>query len=86
MDENSLTRWYAQQKHDSLALDIARKSMTLLQNKIMRCPLKRGGQTIAVVGPNANDSLMQWGNYNGTPFKTITILEGIRNALGKTIN
>lgn len=69
--------------HDSLALDMARKSMTLLLNKNNILPLKRGGLTLAVVGPNANDSIMQWGNYNGTPARTVTILEGIRTALGK---
>ncbi len=68
-------------KHDSLALDMARKSMTLLVNKDSILPLKRGGLKIAVMGPNANDSVMQWGNYNGTPARTITILEGIRSAL-----
>lgn len=68
--------------HDSLALDIARKSMTLLQNKDDILPLKRGGLTVAVMGPNANDSVMQWGNYNGMPSHTGTILDGIRNALG----
>lgn len=26
---------------------------------------------------------MQWGNYNGTPKRTITILDGIRSAMGK---
>jgi len=69
-------------RHDSLALDIARKSMTLLMNKDSCLPLKRGGQTIAVMGPNANDSVMQWGNYNGTPRRTVTILQGIEAAMG----
>lgn len=69
--------------HDSLSLDIACQSMTLLMNKNHILPLKRGGQTIAVMGPNANDSVMQWGNYNGTPKHTITLLEGIRNCMGK---
>ena len=41
-----------------------------------------GGLTIAVMGPNANDSVMQWGNYNGMPPHTVTILDGIRKALG----
>ncbi|MDR0896101.1 MAG: glycoside hydrolase family 3 C-terminal domain-containing protein [Prevotellaceae bacterium] len=68
--------------HDSLALRIARESMTLLLNKDNALPLKRGGLTVAVMGPNASDSVMQWGNYNGTPPHTITILDGIRNALG----
>jgi len=68
--------------HDSLALNIARKSMTLLMNKDNSLPLKRGGLTVAVMGPNANDSVMQWGNYNGMPPHTVTILDGVRNMLG----
>jgi beta-glucosidase len=71
----------ASDAHDGLALDMARKSMTLLMNKDNALPLRRGGLTIAVTGPNANDSTMQWGNYNGTPKGTITILDGIRSAL-----
>ena len=69
-------------EHQVLTLEAARKSMTLLTNKNKVLPLQRGGLTVAVVGPNANDSLMQWGNYNGTPASTTTILQGIRNALG----
>jgi beta-glucosidase len=68
-------------RHDGLSLDMARKSMTLLMNRNGALPLKRGGLTLAVMGPNANDSVMQWGNYNGTPARTITILDGIRSAL-----
>lgn len=74
----------ASDTHDALALEAARKSITLLINKGNFLPLKRNkGLTIAVMGPNANDSVMQWGNYNGTPPHTITILNGIKNALGK---
>lgn len=74
----------ASAKHDSLSLAIALKSMTLLLNKNNILPLKRGGLTLAVMGPNANDSVMQWGNYNGMPSQTVTILEGIRKTLGHT--
>jgi beta-glucosidase len=73
----------ASNEHDKLSLEMARKSMTLLLNKNNILPLKRGGLTVAVMGPNANDSVMQWGNYNGTPKHTITILEGIKSALGE---
>lgn len=90
MDDDSKVEWtktpysvVCSETHDSLAVDMARKSMTLLLNKNNILPLKHSGQTIAVIGPNANDSVMQWGNYNGTPKHTITILEGIRSALGK---
>jgi beta-glucosidase len=34
------------------------------------------------MGPNANDSIMQWGNYTGYPTETTTILEGIREKIG----
>ena len=89
MDEPEEVSWtkipfsvVASAAHDSLALNVARKSMTLLLNKDDALPLKRGGLKIAVMGPNANDSVMQWGNYNGVPPHTVTILEGIRRALG----
>lgn len=89
MDEPEKVAWtgipfsvVASAGHDSLALDMARKSMTLLMNKDNTLPLKRGGLTVAVMGPNANDSVMQWGNYNGMPPHTVTILDGIRKALG----
>ena len=73
----------ASKEHHEQALEMARKTMTLLQNKNHVLPIQRGGKTIAVMGPNANDSIMQWGNYNGEPASTITILEGIRTAAGK---
>lgn len=72
----------ASAKHDSVALDMARKSMTLLMNKDNLLPLKKEGITVAVMGPNANDSVMQWGNYNGMPPRTVTILQGLQKALG----
>lgn len=36
---------------------------------------------VAVIGPNANDSVMQWGNYNGTPSHTSTLLSALRSKL-----
>ncbi|WP_291534433.1 xylan 1,4-beta-xylosidase [Bacteroides sp.] len=89
MDEPEKVSWtkipfsvVASAVHDSLALNMARESMTLLMNKDNFLPLKRGGLTVAVMGPNANDSVMQWGNYNGMPPHTVTILDGVRNLLG----
>ena len=89
MDEPEKVSWtkipfsvVASAAHDSLALNMARESMTLLMNKDNFLPLKRGGLTVAVMGPNANDSVMQWGNYNGMPPHTVTILDGVRNMLG----
>lgn len=90
MDDPSVVSWtkipydvVASSAHDSLALKMARESMTLLLNKERTLPLKRGGLRVAVMGPNARDSVMMWGNYNGMPVRTVTILEGIKSALGK---
>jgi len=60
-----------------LALDMARKSIVMLQNKQQILPLKKN-QKIAVLGANAIDSVMMWGNYSGYATRTITAMEGIQ--------
>jgi len=87
MDNAALVPWSKipmsvvnNEAHQKLTLDMARETMTLLQNKNMLLPLKKTAK-IAVLGPNANDKVMLWGNYNGTPNQTITILDGISSKL-----
>ncbi len=87
MDNDALVPWSKipmsvvnNEAHQKMALDMARETMTLLQNKNNVLPLKKTAK-IAVLGPNAIDKVMLWGNYNGTPFKTISILEGITSKL-----
>ena len=63
--------------HKKLALEMARKSIVLLQNKKQVLPLKKNGK-IAILGANAIDSVMQWGNYSGYATRTVTALEGIQ--------
>lgn len=67
-------------EHRQLALQMARETMTLLQNKDNLLPLDKKVK-VAVIGPNANDSVMQWGNYNGVPSKTATLLSAIQTKL-----
>ena len=66
----------AGKKHKQLAYEMAQKSIVLLQNKNNVLPLQAGAD-IVVMGPNANDSVMMWGNYAGYPTRTMTALEGI---------
>ncbi|RKR81778.1 beta-glucosidase [Mucilaginibacter gracilis] len=89
MDKDELVPWTKiplsvvnSEPHQKLALDIARETMTLLQNKNNILPLSKSVPKIAVIGPNANDSQMLSGNYNGTPLRTINILDGIRSKIG----
>lgn len=67
-------------EHQALALRMARESLVLLQNKNNILPLNTHLK-VAVMGPNANDSVMQWGNYNGIPAHTVTLLEAVRAKL-----
>ena len=85
MDDPSLVEWskipYSamdSKEHRQIALDMARQTIVLLQNKNNILPLKKNAGKIAVIGPNANNEPMMWGNYNGTPNHTITILDGIK--------
>jgi beta-glucosidase len=49
-----------------------------LKNSDRLLPLGTKYKTIAVVGPNADSVDPLLGNYNGTPSKPVTILDGIR--------
>ncbi len=88
MDNDSLVPWSKiplsivnNDEHKKLALQMAQETMTLLQNKNNLLPLSKSVKKIAVIGPNADDKRLMWGNYNGIPFNTITILNGIRTKL-----
>ncbi|MBP5777776.1 MAG: glycoside hydrolase family 3 C-terminal domain-containing protein [Prevotella sp.] len=62
--------------HKQLALDMARKSIVLLKNDGV-LPLS-GKKQLVVLGQNAIDSVMQWGNYSGFATRTVTAFEGIQ--------
>ena len=68
--------------HKQLALQMAREGIVLLKNNGI-LPLKQ--KNIVVMGPNANDSVMMWGNYSGYPTSTITALQGLQGMLGKNV-
>ena len=68
--------------NNKLAIQAARESMVLLENKNV-LPLSKDIKTIAVVGPNADDIELLNGNYGGTPTKAHqhSLLEGIKAAV-----
>jgi beta-glucosidase len=65
----------------ALSLKMARETMVLLQNNGI-LPLGKSGVKYAVIGPNAADSVVLNGNYNGTPVSSVTAIEGIRAKVG----
>ena len=76
----------ASKEHKDIAYRMAQKSIVLLKNNGV-LPLSFAATEsqptgkVVVMGPNANDSVMMWGNYSGYPTRTITALEGIREKL-----
>ena len=95
-DSDDLVSWtkipetvIASKEHKDLAYRMAQKSIVLLKNNGV-LPLSPYAATesqptgkVVVMGPNANDSVMMWGNYSGYPTRTITALEGIRQKLSQ---
>ena len=85
MDDPALVEWskipysaMSTKASANISLDMARQSIVLLQNNGNILPLKKNAEKIAVIGPNAYNEPMMWGNYNGTPNHTVTILDGIK--------
>jgi beta-glucosidase len=66
-------------EHREMALEVARQSLVLLKNENNLLPLDKGKlKSIAVIGPNADETLVLTGNYMGTPTEPVSILAGIR--------
>ena len=92
MDDPSLVEWskipysaMSTKESANLSLEMARQTIVLLQNKNKVLPLRMNKEKIAVIGPNADNAPMMWGNYNGMPNHTVTILDGIKAKQKKLI-
>jgi beta-glucosidase len=72
------------QSHKDHALKMARESIVLLRNENHLLPLSKNIKKIAVLGPNADNTNTQLGNYNGQPSKVVSVFEGIKNKIGDT--
>ena len=64
-------------EHRALSLKMARESIVLLQNKGGILPLAADAN-VALIGPNADDAEMMWGNYNPIPNGTVTMLQAMQ--------
>ena len=69
-------------EHKALSLKMAQQSIVLLKNEGNTLPLKKGLKKIAIIGPNADNKIAVLGNYNGTPSKITTAVQGIKDKLG----
>ncbi len=72
-------------KHIDLARQVAKESIILLKNEDELLPLSKDIKKIAVIGPNADNTYNQLGDYTAPqdPKSIITVLEGIKNKVPK---
>src|SRR5206468_10668524 len=70
--------------HLAAARDAAREGIVLLKNTNKTLPLRKNLRTIAVIGPLADDRRSALGGWaaDGRPEEAISVLAGIRAALG----
>ncbi|MCP4313899.1 MAG: glucan 1,4-alpha-glucosidase [Bacteroidetes bacterium] len=72
----------AGEAHKKVAADMARKTMVLLKNDGESLPLRKDISKVAVIGPNADNVDVQYGNYNGSPVEPVSVYDGISAKLG----
>lgn len=70
--------------HIAAAREIAKKSIVLMKNESKTLPLAKTIKRIAVIGPLADDKDSPLGNWRGNaiPNSAVSLLEGIREAVG----
>ncbi len=84
VDPDQAERIVGCDSHRELALRAARETITLLKNDGGLAPLDpRKLKSIAVIGPNAHRVLL--GGYSSVPKYNVTVLEGIREKVGKQV-
>ena len=77
VDPGAAERIVREPSHRALALEAARKTITLLKNTNRVLPLDVASiRTIAVIGPNADRVML--GGYSGAPLHASTVLQAIR--------
>ncbi|MFA5850887.1 MAG: glycoside hydrolase family 3 N-terminal domain-containing protein [Bacteroidales bacterium] len=69
--------------HQAVALQASRESIVLLKNRNQMLPLSRNISRIAVIGPNVLNDDYAHTHYGPLASKSVTILEGLQNKLGK---
>ena len=72
-------------KNKDFVREVTRKSIVLLKNEDHFLPLNKSTvKSIAVIGPYANQVLLDW--YSGTPPYTVSILDGIKTKVGANVS
>src|SRR5882724_8409065 len=80
-DADATERVVNSEAHQQVALRAARESIVLLKNEKNILPLSKAINSIAVIGPNADDDSNTQYRYGPSGVRGVTVLEGIKNKL-----
>lgn len=84
VDPETAVKIVHSKEHQELALKAAREGIVLLKNEKDLLPLKKDLNSIAVIGPDADNALNQLGDYTALKVlqPVVTVLDGIKEKVG----
>ena len=82
-DANASEQLVNNPSHQAVALQASKESVVLLKNNNQILPLSKAIPNIAVIGPNAANDDYAHTHYGPLASKSVNVMEGIQNKLGK---
>lgn len=84
VDPDKAAKTVGTEANGEVALEVARQSVTLLENKNRLLPLDPKKVKVAVIGPNADNAYNQLGDYTAPQpdGRIVTVLDGVRKIVG----
>ncbi|MEA1898490.1 MAG: glycoside hydrolase family 3 N-terminal domain-containing protein, partial [Bacteroidota bacterium] len=84
VDTIEVIKWNGSEKHRLIARKAAQKSIVLLKNEANTLPINMDIKSIAIIGTDAVEARL--GGYSGPGIHPVSILDGIKNKIGKNCN
>jgi beta-glucosidase len=83
IDPEDASKWNGTKENRELAKKASLESMVLLKNDNQTLPLSKTVKSVAIIGTDAEEARL--GGYSGPGNKPVSILEGLKTKLGKSV-
>nr|WP_293303442.1 glycoside hydrolase family 3 C-terminal domain-containing protein [Allomuricauda sp.] len=83
IDPEDASKWNGSKANRELAKKASLESMVLLKNDNQTLPLSKTVKSVAIIGTDAEEARL--GGYSGPGNKPVSILEGLKTKLGKSV-
>ncbi|MCR9265428.1 MAG: glycoside hydrolase family 3 C-terminal domain-containing protein [Flavobacteriaceae bacterium] len=83
IDPEDASKWNGTKANRELAKKASLESMVLLKNDNQTLPLSKTVKSVAIIGTDAEEARL--GGYSGPGNKPVSILEGLKTKLGKSV-